>query len=61
MNAPHVTILDNGDVQLRLSPEQARVLASHDTTKVWALQDAFRSKLFVAQCEAACRSEAVTG
>jgi hypothetical protein len=59
MNAPHVQLNDDGSVSLRLSGEAARVLASHDTVKVWALQSSFREKLFVAQCEAACKSESV--
>jgi hypothetical protein len=61
MNAPHVQLNDDGSVSVRLSPEEARIFASHDTLKVWVIQSRFREKLFVAQMADACRSEAVTG
>lgn len=60
MSAPHVQLNPDGSVSLRLSSEEARILASHDTVKVWSLQSSFREKLFVAEAEAALRSEAVS-
>jgi hypothetical protein len=60
MTAPHVQLNDDGSIQLRLSPEDAKILASHDTVKVLAFQDRFRSELFIAEAEAALRSEAVS-
>jgi hypothetical protein len=58
--APHITIADNGDVCVRLSPADAKVLTGHDLPKLLDLQDRIRCSVFVAQMEQACRSEAVT-
>jgi hypothetical protein len=60
MNAPHVQLNDDGSVSLRLSAEDARVLTGHDLCKLLALQERVRPKLFVAECEASLRSEAVS-
>lgn len=56
--APHISLQDNGDVQLRLVPEDVKALTGHDLTKLLALQDRIKAQLFICQMEAACRSEA---
>ncbi len=60
MNPVHVTVNEDGSVSVRLSAADAMALASHDLCKVLALQNRFREKLFVAEAEAALRSEAVS-
>lgn len=58
MTTPHIVIEDNGDVRLRLSSEDMKILMSHDEARVLGLRDRLRGPYFVAQCEAALRSEA---
>jgi hypothetical protein len=61
MSAPHVQLLPDGSVQLRLSPEDTKVLTGHDQCKLMALQDRVRQSLVVPYFEAALKSEAVAG